>query len=466
MASSNSTGDSPRRKKSFGRGTPLRSQTREIVCNVREYFEREKENGAPLLPVARAVQRTAEATKINRSTVIGIGKEKYFTEELAGTSRLETPGKNRRRLKPVTELDTFQQDAIRRHIYAYYHRKEHPTLQKLLRSLNESSLFHGGKSSLKKIINNLGFRYKKVNGRRVLLERSDIVTWRCKFLREVIQQNFDSIVWLDETWVNASHSRAKGWTDDSVEGTMPVPIGKGGRIIVIHAGTSQGFVPNCLHIFRSKKTGDYHEEMNSVTFQKWFEEKLLHNLPDNSVIVMDNAPYHSVILDKAPTMAARKSELIDWLKAHNIEVQDDMRKGELIHLVKQNKPQFPVYVIDELARRHGHKVIRLPPYHCHFNAIELIWAQVKNDVAANNRFFTITEVERLLSEALCRVSAENWKKVVNHTKLLINDAWEKEGIVDEYVENFIISLGSSESDSSTDDDNGSSDSDLSGVFPL
>ena len=95
--------------------------------------------------------------------------------------------------------------------------------------------------------------------------------------------------------MNASHSKSKGWTDNTLEGTMTVPIGKGGRL-VLHAGTSKGFVPNALLMFRSKKTGDYHEEMDHNRFCKWFEEQLLPNIDPNSVIVIDNAPYHTCLL--------------------------------------------------------------------------------------------------------------------------------------------------------------------------
>jgi transposase len=33
--------------------------------------------------------------------------------------------------------------------------------------------------------------------------------------------------------------------------------------------------------------------------------------------------------------------------------------------------------IDELIQEHGHEVLCLPPYHCHFIPIELVWSQVK-----------------------------------------------------------------------------------------
>lgn len=44
-------------------------------------------------------------------------------------------------------------------------------------------------------------------------------------------------------------------------------------------------------------------------------------------------------------------------------------------------------------------VARLPPYHCQYNSIELIWAQVKGEVAKNNTTFKFDDVEKLLHKA-------------------------------------------------------------------
>jgi len=58
----------------------------------------------------------------------------------------------------------------------------------------------------------------------------------------------------------------------------------------------------------------------------------------------------------------------------------------------------------------GHEVVRLPPYHCQYNPIELIWAQVKGDVAKKNVSFKIADVEKLVNEALDGVTVDSWKK--------------------------------------------------------
>lgn len=181
------------------------------------------------------------------------------------------------------------------------------------------------------------------------------------------------------------------------------------------------------------------------------QDSLLPNLRKPSVIVLDNAPYHSKILDKTPTMSSRKVEMVGWLRKHNIVFESHMHKAELMELISLHKPPFPVYVIDEMAKESGHRVIRLPPYHCHFNSIELIWAQIKGYVARNNKKFNITEVTSLTNEALEKVTKSEWRKVVNHTKQVISDAFVNEGILEEAVEDMIIYINNDSDDSSDDD---------------
>lgn len=174
------------------------------------------------------------------------------------------------------------------------------------------------------------------------------------------------------------------------------------------------------------------------------------------MIVFDNAPYHSVQADKAPNSSNRKEDLINWLERKGVEVNPQFKKVELVELVKRHKPQQPKYIVDNLLQSYGHKVIRLPPYHCHFNPIELIWAQIKGYVARNNQAFTVTEIKRLFNEAVQNTKAEQWGNVVRHVEKVLGVAWENEGIIEEAVEDMIISVrnssSSEEESSDTDED--------------
>ena len=145
----------------------------------------------------------------------------------------------------------------------------------------------------------------------------------------------------------------------------------------MHAGSENGWIDGEDLVFQSKKaTGDYHDEMNSENFEEWFHDKLLCNVPCNSLIVMDNASYHSRRIEKVPTSNSRKGDMQDWLKSHGIQYPERALKRELLSLIKLSNAK-PKYVIDEMAKAAGHEVVRIPPYHCELNPIELCWSQVK-----------------------------------------------------------------------------------------
>ena len=59
-----------------------------------------------------------------------------------------------------------------------------------------------------------------------------------------------------------------------------------------------------------------------------------------------------------------------------------------------------MYELDVLANEMGHEVIRLPPYHCQYNPIELLWAQIKKGVANRNKTFKLKDVEKLMNEEI------------------------------------------------------------------
>ena len=101
------------------------------------------------------------------------------------------------------------------------------------------------------------------------------------------------------------------------------------------------------------------------------------NIPKNSVIVLDNVSYHSIEVNKAPTSSSLKSDMQSWLRNKNIEFDPQSTKAVLYELIKLKKESFKVYEIERIAEMHRHNIVRLPPYHCDFNAMELIWAQIK-----------------------------------------------------------------------------------------
>ncbi|XP_063229660.1 uncharacterized protein LOC134534906 isoform X2 [Bacillus rossius redtenbacheri] len=88
-----------------------------------------------------------------------------------------------------------------------------------------------------------------------------------------------------------------------------------------------------------QKTADYHGEMNGETFLMWFEDMLVH-LEEPSVIIMDNASYHSTQVEKTPTTNWTKDALIAWLEKNEIKHENNLLKVELLRIAKQNKPRI------------------------------------------------------------------------------------------------------------------------------
>lgn len=218
---------------------------------------------------------------------------------------------------------------------------------------------------------------------------------------------------------------------------------------MLHAGSEKGFVEGARLVFRAKKaSGDYHAEMDGNRFEKWFLEQLLPNIEPGSVIVMDNASYHSVHLEKVPSSSTRKGDIQSWLRSKGIPFYADQLKAELLELVNEHKHKYAGYRIDTLAKAAGHDVLRLPPYHCELNPIELVWSQVKGYVAANNTTFKLDEVEKLLHAGIDLVSEENWRRDCAHVEKIENESWERDGEIDNNIQSLIIELGSDASTSS------------------
>ncbi len=129
----------------------------------------------------------------------------------------------------------------------------------------------------------MGYRYKKQDSRKFLIEKPEIVLLRHQYLRKIkkVRENKQSskIIYLHETWINANHTVRKCWLDSNGRG-FKTPLGKGQRLIILHAGSEKGFIPEAKLSFVTKSTtDDYHDQMNAKHFEEWAETKLFPNIP-------------------------------------------------------------------------------------------------------------------------------------------------------------------------------------------
>ena len=124
---------------------------------------------------------------------------------------------------------------------------------------------------------------------------------------------------------------------------------------------------------------DYHDSMNAADFEAYFAD-LCKKLPASSVIVLDNAPYHSKNSESYSNSKWEKTQLLDWLNKKNISVPPKALRAELRVLMKQETEKFPSKIIEAIAEQAGHVVLRLPPCHCELNPTESACAAEKNYV--------------------------------------------------------------------------------------
>ncbi|XP_026815467.1 uncharacterized protein LOC113555261 [Rhopalosiphum maidis] len=389
---------------------------------------------------------TAEACGVSLKTVQNVLKE-YKKNGKILSPRKKFVEKSSK--KPKSYMDDFNQDIVRRAILEFYDRSDYPTAKKVQKKLIERINYNGSVRSVERLIYNLGFRFRKCeDGRKFLTEKGKIVVNRLEFLRKMRDVRSKTpnkpIFYLDETWLNQYHSPTNySWQYSNVDGGLKIPTEEDVTLILLHIGSAKtGFIPQCKLLFKSTKSassGDY-TGMNDEIFREWFMN-MINLLDEPSVIVMDNASYHSMESHKAPTINSKKQVIQDWLNDKNISYSSLEAKAELFEKVRINKKNRRVYQLDVAARNAGHEVVRLPPYyHYQYNPMEMIFGRIKTEIAYMNRTFDITDVERLTHEAIDNVTVQHWKSCVEHAEKMQKEDLEKELIRESQMESVISTI--------------------------
>lgn len=418
-----------------------------------------------------------EAKMIVKSVYLKLverGHEKYFSlkETSVLTSIPEStvwkivnnpiaPKKTRKDNGVPKCIDLFQEDLVRRKLYGMYAEQEVPTLSSLSRRLSQDTDgdINCSTTTLWRTLRRLGFSFKKMDKRQVIMESQRLQRLRIEYLEKISTARSENrtIIYLDETWYDTHDTPSKGWIDNSKKCYTKAPANRGKRITILHAGSEEGWIPECLFLAAkniSDSSLDYHCDTTAEVFEDWFQNKLMPNIPPNSCIVMDNASYHSRQINKIPGSTNRKSEIQDFLYERDLYFHESYSVKQLLEVVKSYNFSKQ-YVCDQIAKEAGHEVIRLPPYYCIFNAIELIWHKIKSNIRAHNSTPTLSSsVIELIKAEVNNVTAENWKNCIQHVKK-IEDSYRRMYIDInslEPVKKLIINLDDS-SDSEIDLDN-------------
>ena len=114
-------------------------------------------------------------------------------------------------------------------------------------------------------------------------------------------------------------------------------------------------------------------------------------------------------MENYPTSKWRKQQFVDYLTEKNITFPDKALRAELWTLLKSEREKFTDKVMETVAKEYGHEILRLPPYHCELNPIELAWAAEKNYAAGENKDMSLDSVEKLFRKKWRNCSGKRGK---------------------------------------------------------
>lgn len=106
------------------------------------------------------------------------------------------------------------------------------------------------------------------------------------------------------------------------------------------------------------------------------------------------------------------------------------------------------YAVDEFLQHEGHDVLRLPPYYCVFNPIEMVWHQVKMAIRKKNVNPKAIDAMNIIREGIDAVTPAQWANYVRKAKENEDNFRVIQHTEDD--ERFIININDDESSDSDD----------------
>ena len=267
----------------------------------------------------------------------------------------------------------------------------YPTVASLHKTVMETEIFPDWSiSTFKKVLlgMNIKFQSKSEVDRAILIEDEYIIEWRERFLRDIARYRELGypIHYTDETAFDPLSQPNKLLTDNTVLSAQDAKdrnlstglkwnAGRGNRILVLHMIGPNGLLKKFERVWIRKsgkiQCDDYHNDIDFETFLTWFME-CIDELPEHSVIVIDNASIHNKRPDGCPNSKSKKGEFQEWLIEKGIHFDPKTLRDPLWKIVQAELKKNPEYSIDKLVKERRPDIIflRLPPYHRELNAIE------------------------------------------------------------------------------------------------
>lgn len=440
-------------------GRTIQSEERNIIACVIKCCDEESRQKCLAIPLSQSTERAARYCNKSMRTILRIRNEIRRNPEGAV---LPTPGitHNNQNIKKA-EVNQFDRRIIRDFIYELYlvHRTV-PTCRKLLPLLKARINFRWQRTTLRKIINDMGYEWRKIGQkRRVLIENEDIMNARCEYLQKIrhYKQVGKPIFYLDKTWVDTNITFRKCWVDKK-QMKNSVTAKEYEKVHVVHIGGSNGFLDGCELVYT---TDDRQGYMTWERIKSWICNKVLPQLETPSVIVVHNMGFIGRPVSKR---SSSKKDMASYLRSRGIPCEEVMRRFTLMSLTEATSDKEKVNHFENLLAAHGHTIVQLPTNMCDLNPMELAWHQIREYIKSVNDIPTCgplssSRLQHFVRKTIKCVTAEHWATYCRYVTKFENSLWEKDASMEEVIEKImsdadeLIDINDCENDGFDDTDN-------------
>ncbi len=362
---------------------------------------------------------------------------------------------------------------IHRALFEVAKKVKHVAIKHIQQQLLEEERVFVGAFTLRRWLHELGYAWDDKNWIGALKPQyrdARIRAFIWEYAKALRKQRAGThiIVYLDESYIHASHQNKKSWhptagpyRNNETQGDADT----GPRLILLHAMTCDGMLDvedavgsNFLHevtptaqfVFEAASfdESDYHNTIDGEAFTLWMKNRVLSAFQTlypgkKMIVVMDNAAYHRPRdFDWIAPCSMNKTQCVSFFEQHGITEIVATRDGEVIKFKKKTfsqrasknnlaptvkelraavkahlkeHPGINKTKIDKLLLPHGHSIVWTPPFVPEVQPIELIWAHVKGVVArlyTLNR--TISTTRAQTDDAFDGITADMIRKRIQH----------------------------------------------------
>ena len=330
----------------------------------------------------------------------------------------------------------------------------------------------------------LEYTEKKLSGLTEEYANSSIRRFLLRY-SELLQQEKNGdvvLVYMDESYIHQGYCSTGTWAPkrkNKVVKGRTRGTNKGKRLIIISAVTKDGVleklkanqvpsfhlgdvcasasvVTEKLSVAGSAETADYHDTMSGDKFLQWIRNRLIpafeavYGKRKKMVLIMDNAAYHKA-RPKDGTWKTVTDKDRDWREAYvyraeipfiirasdkkkilphkftSTKARDGLTLQDLKTVVQDHIASHPsnTTLVKEIMQVKGHQLLYTVQYESWMQPIEMVWAQVKHEVATKaRRGRKWQETQRQTREALSKMGATACSNIIKSTHKLM-DEWLK-----------------------------------------